>query len=138
MVPYAVAVISSKDPEKIVAAKVGPPTVVGLGKKEFFISSDINPLLSYTQKIVFLEDGEMAVIEPKGAKFFDFKGKVLEKKVHHLSWSPLMAEKSGFKHFMLKEIFEQPQVVRDTLKGRVSLDSGKICLDEIGVSPELF
>lgn len=135
---YAVAVISSKDPEKIVAAKVGPPTVVGLGKKEFFISSDINPLLSYTQKIVFLEDGEMAVIEPTGAKFFDFKGKVLEKKVHHLSWSPLMAEKSGFKHFMLKEIFEQPQVVRDTLKGRVSLDSGKICLDEIGISPELF
>jgi glucosamine--fructose-6-phosphate aminotransferase (isomerizing) len=135
---FALAVISSQDPEKIVAAKAGPPAVVGLGKKEFFISSDINPLLSYTKKIVFLEDGEMAVIEPKGARFFDFKGKVLEKKVEHISWSPLMAEKSGFKHFMLKEIFEQPQVVRDTLKGRVSLDSGKICLDEIEIPPELF
>jgi glucosamine--fructose-6-phosphate aminotransferase (isomerizing) len=135
---FALAVISSQDTEKIVAAKAGPPAVVGLGKKEFFISSDINPLLSYTKKIVFLEDGEMALIEPKGARFFDFKGKSLEKKVEHISWSPLMAEKSGFKHFMLKEIFEQPQVVRDTLKGRVSLDSGKICLDEIDISPELF
>jgi glucosamine--fructose-6-phosphate aminotransferase (isomerizing) len=135
---FALAVISSQDPEKIVAAKAGPPAVVGLGKKEFFISSDINPLLSYTKKVVFLEDGEMALIEPKGARFFDFKGKSLEKKVEHISWSPLMAEKSGFKHFMLKEIFEQPQVVRDTLKGRVSLDSGKICLDEIEISSELF
>ncbi len=135
---FALAVISSQDSEKIVAAKVGPPAVVGLGKKEFFISSDINPLLSYTQKVVFLEDGEMAVIEPRGAKFFDFKGKPLEKKVEHISWSPLMAEKSGFKHFMLKEIFEQPQVVRDTLKGRVSLDSGKVLLEEIGVFPELL
>jgi glucosamine--fructose-6-phosphate aminotransferase (isomerizing) len=135
---YALAVISSRDSEKIVVAKIGPPAVVGLGNKEFFISSDINPLLSYTQKVVFLEDGEMAVIEPKGARFFDFKGRVLEKKVDHLSWSPLMAEKGGFKHFMLKEIFEQPQVVRDTLKGRVSLDSGKVCLDEIGISSELL
>jgi glucosamine--fructose-6-phosphate aminotransferase (isomerizing) len=135
---YAVAVISSQDSEKIVAAKIGPPAVVGLGNKEFFISSDINPLLSYTQKVVFLEDGEMAVIEPRGARFFDFKGRVLEKKVDHLSWSPLMAEKGGFKHFMLKEIFEQPQVVRDTLKGRVSLDSGKVCLDEVGISTQLL
>ena len=135
---FALAVISSQDPEKIVAAKVGPPAVVGLGKNEFFISSDINPLLSYTQKVVFLEDGEMALIEPRGAKFFDFKGETLEKEVEHISWSPLMAEKRGFKHFMLKEIFEQPQVVRDTLKGRVSLDSVKICLDEIEISPELF
>ena len=133
---YAIAVLSSRDLGKIVAAKNGPPAVVGLGDKENFVSSDINPLLNYTQKIVFLEDGEMAVIGTQDVKFCDFKGNVLEKKVEHLTWSPLMIEKRGFKHFMLKEIFEQPQVVRDTLKGRLSLDSGKICLDEIGITPE--
>jgi len=133
---YAIAVLSTRDLGKIVAAKNGPPAVVGLGDKENFVSSDINPLLNYTQKIVFLEDGEMAVIGTQDVKFCDFKGNVLEKKVEHVTWSPLMIEKRGFKHFMLKEIFEQPQVVRDTLKGRISLDSGKIYLDEIGITPE--
>jgi len=135
---YAIAVISSQDSGKIVAAKVGPPAVIGLGEKEYFVCSDLNPLLSHTQKMVFLEDGEMAVIEPQGVRFCDFKGNALEKKVDRISWSPLMIEKRGFKHFMLKEIFEQPQVVRDTLKGRISLDSGKICLEEIGISPDAF
>lgn len=135
---YAFAVISAQDSGKIVVAKVGPPAVIGLGEKEYFVSSDINPLLSHTQKVVFLEDGEMAVIEPKGVKFSDFKGNSLEKKVESLSWSPLMIEKRGFKHFMLKEIFEQPQVVRDTLKERISLDSGKVFLGEIGIQEELL
>lgn len=133
---YAIAVLSTKDQGKIVAARVGPPTVVGLGDGEFLISSDINPLLSYTKKIVFLEDEEMAVINNTEAKFLDFDGKSLNKKVEHISWSPLMVEKRGFKHFMLKEIFEQPQVVRDTLKGRISLDTGKAWLDEIGLEPQ--
>ncbi len=133
---YAIAVLSTEDRGKIVAARVGPPTVVGLGDGEFLVSSDINPLLSYTQKIVFLEDEELAVINSKEAKFFDFNGKALEKKVEHISWSPLMVEKRGFKHFMLKEIFEQPQVVRDTLQGRLSLDTGKVWIDEIGIEPQ--
>jgi glucosamine--fructose-6-phosphate aminotransferase (isomerizing) len=131
---FAIAVISLREPEKIVTAKNGPPAVVGLGKGEYFVSSDLNPLLSHTQDIVFLEDGQMAVIESRGVNFCDFKGKPLEKKVDRLAWSPLMVEKRGFKHFMLKEIFEQPQVVRDTLKGRISLDSGRVFLDEIGIS----
>jgi len=131
---FAVAVVSVKDPEKIVAAKMGPPAVVGLGEQEFFVCSDINPLLTHTSDIVFLEDGEMAVIEPAGAKFYDFSGNMLEKQSEHIAWNPLMIEKRGFKHFMLKEIFEQPQVVRDTLKGRISLDTGKVFLDEIGIS----
>ena len=131
---YAIAVLSTQDKGKIVAVKSGPPAVVGLGEGEYFISSDINPLLSHTQNIVFLEDEEMAVIEPQGVKFSDLKGNVLKKKVDQISWSPLMIEKSGFKHFMLKEIMEQPQVVRDTLQGRISLDSGKICLEETGIS----
>lgn len=135
---YAIAALSTKDSGKIVAAKVGPPAAIGLGEKEFFISSDINPLLAHTQKVVFLEDEEMAVFDENEVKFFDFKGNSLEKRVNHISWSPLMIEKRGFKHFMLKEIFEQPQVVRDTLNGRMSLDSGKVCMDEIGLSPQVL
>ncbi len=135
---YAVAAISTQDIGKIVVAKVGPPAVVGLGEGECFVSSDLNPLLNHTQKIVFLEDGEIAVLDSEGAKFFSFQGKSLEKEAEQISWSPLMVEKSGFKHFMLKEIFEQPQVVRDTLKGRTSLDSGKVFLEETGISPQDF
>lgn len=134
---YAIAVLSTQDEGKIVTAKVGPPAVVGLGEKEFLVSSDINPLLSYTQKVVFLDDKEMAVIGRSGVKFFDFEGIPIKKKVDHISWSPLMIEKRGFKHFMLKEIFEQPQVVRDTLNGRMSLDTGKVWMDEIGLSEQV-
>ena len=130
---FAIAAISLQDPGKIVVAKIGPPAVVGLGEGEFFVSSDLNPLLSYTQRVVFLEDGEIAVLDSQGAKFLSFQGKPLKKKEDLITWSPLMVEKRGFKHFMLKEIFEQPQVVRDTLKGRISLDSGKVFLEEIGI-----
>ncbi|MCK4431318.1 MAG: glutamine--fructose-6-phosphate transaminase (isomerizing), partial [Candidatus Aminicenantes bacterium] len=90
------------------------------------------------KKIVFLEDGEMAVLEPEGVKFKDFEGSPLEKRADLITWSPLMIEKGGFKHFMLKEIFEQPQVVRDTLKGRISLDTGKVFMDETGLSPKVL
>ncbi len=130
---FAIAVISLQDPGKIVVAKIGPPAVVGMGEGEYFVSSDLNPLLNHTQRIVFLEDGEIAVLDSQGAKFLSFQGKPLKKKEDLITWSPLMVEKKGFKHFMLKEIFEQPQVVRDTLKGRVSLDSGKVFLEEIGI-----
>jgi len=135
---YAIAALSVQDPEKIVVAKKGPPAVIGLGDNEYFVSSDINPLLSHTKKIVFLEDGEMAILEPEGVKFKDFEGSPLEKRADLITWSPLMVEKGGFKHFMLKEIFEQPQVVRDTLKGRISLDTGKVFMDETGLSPKVL
>jgi glucosamine--fructose-6-phosphate aminotransferase (isomerizing) len=130
---FAIAAISVKDPEKIVAAKMGPPTVVGIGENEFFICSDINPLISHTREIVFLEDGEMVVVEPTGARFSDFSGNELAKEPEHISWNPLMIEKRGFKHFMLKEIFEQPEVIRDTLQGRISMDTGKVFFDEVGM-----
>jgi glucosamine--fructose-6-phosphate aminotransferase (isomerizing) len=130
---FAIAAVSVKDPDKIVAAKMGPPTVVGIGENEFFICSDINPLISHTREIVFLEDGEMVVVEPTGARFSDFSGNELAKEPEHISWNPLMIEKKGFKHFMLKEIFEQPEVIRDTLQGRISLDTGKVFFDEVGM-----
>ena len=135
---FALAVISTQDPDKIVAAKKGPPIAIGLGDKEYFISSDINPILAHTRKVAFLEDEEMAVIGPDGAKFKNFKGNTLNKKMDEITWSPLLIEKKGFKHFMLKEIFEQPQVVRDTLQGRISLERGKVLLEETGISPELL
>ncbi len=135
---FAVAVISTQDPDKIVAAKMGPPIAVGLGDKEYFVSSDINPILAYTRNIVFLEDEELAVIEPEGASFKNFKGNKLKKRVDEITWSPLMIEKRGYKHFMLKEIFEQPQVVRDTLQGRMSLERGKVLLEETGLSLRLL
>lgn len=133
---YAFACLSTRDPEKIVAAKAGPPAVVGVGDGEFFISSDVNPILSHTNRVVFLEDGEMAILERTGVRFSDFRGGSLDKKIEQLAWSPLLIEKGGFKHFMLKEIFEQPQVIRDTLEGRLSLETGRIFLDETGLSPE--
>lgn len=131
---FAISVVSKKEKDKIVTAKVGPPTVIGLGEGENFISSDLNPLLPHTREIIFLEDGEMAVVEPDSVRFSDFEGNPIEKNAEHISWSALMVEKQGYKHFMLKEIFEQPQVIRDTLSGRLSLDRGKVFLEEIGVS----
>jgi glucosamine--fructose-6-phosphate aminotransferase (isomerizing) len=133
---FAIAAVSVKDPEKIVAAKMGPPAVVGIGENEYFICSDLNPLISHTREIVFLEDGEMVVVEPSGARFSDFSGKEVKKQSEHITWNPLMIEKRGFKHFMLKEIFEQPEVIRDTLQGRISLDTGKVFFDEVGLPSE--
>jgi glucosamine--fructose-6-phosphate aminotransferase (isomerizing) len=135
---FAVAAISSRDPDKIVAVKNGPPVVVGIGDGETILSSDINPILVHTPNVVFMEDGEMAVVDSSGARFFDFQGAPVVKKIEKLDWNPLMIEKRGFKHFMLKEIFEQPEVIRDTIMGRVSLDTGEVFLEEIGLGPEVL
>ena len=130
---FAVAALAADEPDRIVAAKQGPPIVAGLGEGEFLISSDVNAILAHTPNVVFLEDGEMAILERSGVRFTDFKGVPKAKTVERVSWSPLMMEKRGFKHFMLKEIFEQPEVIRDTLLGRMSLDTGRVMLDEIGI-----
>ncbi|MFQ6083038.1 MAG: glutamine--fructose-6-phosphate transaminase (isomerizing) [Candidatus Aminicenantia bacterium] len=135
---FALAIISSNNLEKIVAAKKGPPVIIGLGKGEYFACSDLAPILSHTKEVIFLEDEEMAVIEQDGVKFTDFEGKILSKKVQPISWDPVMVEKGGFKHFMLKEIFEQPRALRETLLGRISLDSGSVYLEESNLSPEFL
>jgi glucosamine--fructose-6-phosphate aminotransferase (isomerizing) len=135
---YAIACISSGDPEKIVVARNGPPVVVGIGPEEFYISSDINPLLEHTKNVAFLEDGEIAVLRPAGVEYFNSSGEPLEKEVETLSWTPSMIEKRGYDHFMAKEIFEQPEVVRDTVKGRLSFDTGRVFLDDAGITEDVM
>ncbi len=124
------AIIYEKEPGRIIVARKDSPLVIGLGDGENFIASDIPAILGYTRKMVFLDDGEMAILEKDGFKITDFKGKLLYKEPKEILWDPTTAEKGGFKHFMLKEIFEQPKAILDTLRGRVSEAKDKIFFAE--------
>jgi glucosamine--fructose-6-phosphate aminotransferase (isomerizing) len=133
---YALVAISADAPDTLVAARSGPPLVVGLGDDEFFVASDIPAVLSHTKEVVFLDDGEMVVVTKEGPRYYDFDGNERTKEATRIPWDPIMAEKGGYKHFMLKEIHEQPRAVRDTLLGRVSLESSTIFLEEMKLTDE--
>jgi glucosamine--fructose-6-phosphate aminotransferase (isomerizing) len=135
---YALAIVSVQEPEKIVAVRQGPPIVIGLGQNEYFVASDIPPILYHTRDLFFLGDGEMAVITREGVTVTDFEGNSITPHVQRITWDPIMAEKGGFKHYMLKEIYEQPRAIRDTVLGRVSQQTGRVYLDEMEISENEF
>lgn len=131
---YALGVIHSQYPDTIIAARLGSPLIIGLGKEEHFIASDVPAILSYTRQIIFLDEEEMAIVKAKEIKIMDLEGYIKSKAPHQITWDPIMAEKSGFKHFMLKEIYEQPQAIEDTMRGKLKEDD--IFLDEIKIISE--
>ena len=135
---FAIGVLSAHAPDTLVAARMGPPAVIGIGEGEFFLASDVPGILHHTRNIHFLADGEVAILTKSGVRLTDFDNNPLPLKVQRIAWDPIQAEKAGYKHFMLKEINEQPRAIRDTTLGRVSLETGEIFLPEMAVSREEF
>ncbi len=130
---YAIAVLSTDEPDKLVVAKNASPLVVGLGDGEVFVASDIPALLDHTRDVLFMHEGELAVLTREGVTLTSLDGEPIERASKRITWTPSQAEKGGFKHFMLKEIHEQPRAMTDTMRGRVSLETGDVHLEDVGL-----
>lgn len=135
---YSLVFLCAKDPSKLICAKKNNPLVIGLGKGENYIASDIPAIINKTRDTYILNDGEMAIVEADKVVVKDLNGKKINKEVFRVNWNAEAAEKGGFEHFMLKEIYEQPKAVRDTLRGRVSKDSDKVTFSELNWTAETF
>ncbi len=134
---YAIAVVSGRSPGRVVVARQDSPLVLGVGDGEMLAASDIPALLASTRDVIFLQDGEMAVLERGSATITTIAGAPVSRASKRIDWSPTQAEKGGYKHFMLKEIFEQPRAVEDTLRGRIEVSDHSVVGEELGVSPAL-
>ncbi len=133
---YAMVVLAKKEPGKLVAARKDSPLVVGLGKGEFFLASDIPATLAHTRDNYIINDGEIVVLTKHGVKITDQAGSEVKKEIFHVEWDAVAAEKGGYPHFMLKEIYEQPKAIRETLSGRLSADNGHVILKELSLTPD--
>jgi glucosamine--fructose-6-phosphate aminotransferase (isomerizing) len=136
---HGIVLMTLQEPDKIVAARIGNAggVVIGVGEEEMFVASDIPAILEHTRRMAFLESGQMAVVDANGFETFEINGSPVEVEVQSVSWDPVAAEKGEFKHFMLKEIFEQTRSTTDTIAGRVDFQTGKIFLPQLNVTPEL-
>jgi glucosamine--fructose-6-phosphate aminotransferase (isomerizing) len=133
---YAIAVLCEGEEDKLIGARRESPLILGLGEGESFVASDIPAILPYTRKMIFLEDGEMAVIRDRAFQISTLAGEKRSRPPKEILWDPVTAEKGGFKHFMLKEIHEQPRAIADTIRGRVSLEEGKVLVGDAALSPK--
>ncbi len=134
---YAVGVVSDREPDALVTAKTGAGgVVIGLGEGEYFVASDVPAILAHTRDVLVLEDGEMAIVTRQGVRLMTLAGRPVERPVTHITWDPIMAEKGGYRHFMLKEIYEQPRAITDTFRGRVSPETGDAFLPDLNLTPD--
>jgi glucosamine--fructose-6-phosphate aminotransferase (isomerizing) len=134
---FAFLALSDGEPGRIVGARLNCPLVVGVGEGESFFASDLPPLLAHTRRVIFLDDGEVAVVDGAGVRLLDFEGRERHREPRYIDWSPVMAEKGGFRHFMLKEIHEQPRAILDTLATRLSQATGEVSIDELPLPDDL-
>jgi glucosamine--fructose-6-phosphate aminotransferase (isomerizing) len=133
---YGLVVFDRREPDKIIVARLGSPIAIGIGEGEYYIASDTSPMLAYTKQVIFLDDGEMAEITREGAEVFTLHNQVRAKSPEHIEWNEAQAEKQGFPHFMLKEIFDQPTVIQDAMRGRINFEHGTAHLGGLKMSLE--